>query len=62
MDLVLKHMRARDPFEAKHPFYAVIETAGSNKEHDREVCVTFYLTMLILILILTLFYIDFSLI
>lgn len=38
MDLVLKHMKARDPFEANHSFYALIETSGSSKEHDRQVC------------------------
>jgi len=36
MDLVLKHIPARDPLEKKHPFYVLIETSGSNKTHDRE--------------------------
>ena len=39
MELVLKHSQLRDPFDGKHPFYALIETSGSNKEHDREVCI-----------------------
>jgi len=36
MTLVQGHasQQVRDPFEAKHPFYVLIETGGSNKEHD----------------------------
>lgn len=42
MDLVLKHIPgARDPLEAKHPFYMLIETSGSNAEHDSEKLNTF---------------------
>ncbi len=38
MSLVLKHVdRIRDPLSAKYPFYALVETSGSNKDHDREV-------------------------
>lgn len=37
-DVVQKHATAgvRDPFEARHPFYVLIETSGSNKDHDDE--------------------------
>jgi len=35
MDLVLTHkIGARDPFVEKHPYYVLIETSGSNAEHD----------------------------
>lgn len=39
-DLVQKHATqgVRDPFETRHPFYVLIETSGSKKEHDDEVC------------------------
>lgn len=31
----------RDPFHGSHPFYVVLETSGSNEEHDGQVrCVT----------------------
>ncbi|WFD20886.1 (R)-2-hydroxyglutarate--pyruvate transhydrogenase [Malassezia caprae] len=35
-DVVLSHssMNLRDPFESRHPMYVLIETSGSNKEHD----------------------------
>ena len=35
-DVVQNHATAgvRDPFEARHPFYVLIETSGSNKDHD----------------------------
>lgn len=37
-DLVQGHATAgvKDPFEARHPFYVLIETSGSNKDHDDE--------------------------
>ncbi|SPO21558.1 probable DLD2 - D-lactate dehydrogenase [Ustilago trichophora] len=37
-DVVQKHATShvRDPFEARHPFYVLIETSGSNKDHDDE--------------------------
>ncbi|KAJ3338785.1 hypothetical protein HDU91_001125, partial [Kappamyces sp. JEL0680] len=35
LDLTLKHIaNARDPFETQTPFYVLVETQGSNKEHD----------------------------
>lgn len=35
LDLTLKHLpNARDPFTSITPFYVLIETQGSNKEHD----------------------------
>jgi hypothetical protein len=34
---VVKHHGIKDPFQDKHPFYVLIETSGSNKEHDDEV-------------------------
>lgn len=34
MDLVTKHLGLREPFESQTPFYCLIETHGSNKEHD----------------------------
>ncbi|PWN26471.1 putative DLD2-D-lactate dehydrogenase [Jaminaea rosea] len=30
------HHGIKNPFEAKHPFYVLIETSGSNKDHDDE--------------------------
>lgn len=36
MKLVTGH-GAKDPFQDKHPFYVLIETSGSRKEHDDEV-------------------------
>jgi FAD/FMN-containing dehydrogenase len=33
---VVKHHGIKDPFQDKHPFYVLIETSGSNKEHDDE--------------------------
>ncbi|KAF9161189.1 hypothetical protein BGX21_002402 [Mortierella sp. AD011] len=38
IDLVKKHLVAgkNDPLESPHPFYILIETSGSNKEHDDE--------------------------
>ncbi|PWN45723.1 hypothetical protein IE81DRAFT_336189 [Ceraceosorus guamensis] len=38
MSLVKGHATAgvKDPFEAAHPFYVLIETGGSNKDHDDE--------------------------
>ncbi|KAN0061071.1 D-lactate ferricytochrome c oxidoreductase [Thecaphora frezii] len=37
-EVVQSHATAgiRDPFEARHPFYVLIETSGSNKDHDDE--------------------------
>ncbi|PWN19116.1 putative DLD2-D-lactate dehydrogenase [Microstroma glucosiphilum] len=37
-ELVQGHATAgvKDPFEARHPFYVLIETSGSNKDHDDE--------------------------
>lgn len=42
MDLVLKHTGQKRPF-AEEPaggraFYVLVETSGSNKDHDDEVC------------------------
>ncbi|KAI8911757.1 hypothetical protein EDD86DRAFT_203201 [Gorgonomyces haynaldii] len=34
MDLVEKHLEKPSPFGEKSPFYVLIETSGSNKEHD----------------------------
>lgn len=34
-NLVVSH-GIKDPFEARHPFYVLIETSGSNKDHDDE--------------------------
>ncbi|CAO1633166.1 unnamed protein product [Sympodiomycopsis kandeliae] len=28
--------KVKDPFESRHPFYVLIETSGSNKDHDDE--------------------------
>ncbi|KAG0369811.1 hypothetical protein BC939DRAFT_445903 [Gamsiella multidivaricata] len=38
IDLVKKHLVAgkNDPLESPHPFYVLIETSGSNKDHDDE--------------------------
>jgi (R)-2-hydroxyglutarate---pyruvate transhydrogenase len=36
LELVLKHTPSKDPFDASHPFYILIETSGSNQEHDTE--------------------------
>ncbi|KAJ3280090.1 hypothetical protein HK104_000909 [Borealophlyctis nickersoniae] len=36
-NLVKRHVQgARDPFDAQTPFYVLIETSGSNKDHDDE--------------------------
>lgn len=38
MDMVLKHLEGtRDPFNSSHPFYILIETSGSNENHDKQV-------------------------
>lgn len=40
MELVLKHhskLGAKDPLSSTQPFYVLIETSGSNMEHDKEV-------------------------
>jgi FAD/FMN-containing dehydrogenase len=36
-DLVERVTSKKPPLEGKHPFYCLIETSGSNKEHDDEV-------------------------
>lgn len=36
-DVVQKHTQTKDPFDQRYPFYVLIETQGSNKEHDDEV-------------------------
>ncbi|KAG0201365.1 hypothetical protein BGX28_005790 [Mortierella sp. GBA30] len=38
IDLVKQHLVAgnNDPLESPHPFYVLIETSGSNKDHDDE--------------------------
>ncbi len=38
IDLVKQHLVAgnNDPLESSHPFYVLIETSGSNKDHDDE--------------------------
>jgi FAD/FMN-containing dehydrogenase len=44
MDLVLKHhsqLGAKDPLDSKQPFYVLIETSGSNMEHDKEKLISF---------------------
>ena len=36
-NLVLRHVQgAREPFDTQTPFYVLIETSGSNKDHDDE--------------------------
>ncbi len=38
MELVLKHIpNTRDPLQTSHPLYVLIETAGSDREHDTAV-------------------------
>lgn len=43
LEMVLEHTGAQSPFEsqpeegAEKPFYVLIETSGSNKDHDDEV-------------------------
>jgi FAD/FMN-containing dehydrogenase len=34
LDLAIKNLESRDPFDSKSPFYVLIETHGSSKEHD----------------------------
>ncbi|PRP81410.1 hypothetical protein PROFUN_11031 [Planoprotostelium fungivorum] len=43
IELVVKHSKtgARDPFGDAYPFYVLIETSGSSKEHDEEKLNTF---------------------
>ena len=36
MKLVKAHLDVRDPLSEQTPFYVLIETAGSNKDHDEE--------------------------
>jgi D-lactate dehydrogenase (cytochrome) len=36
MTLVKSHLDVRDPLDTESPFYVLIETAGSNKDHDEE--------------------------
>ncbi|KAG0343673.1 hypothetical protein BG004_005101 [Podila humilis] len=38
IELVKQHLAAgaNDPLESEHPFYVLIETSGSNKDHDDE--------------------------
>eukprot|EP00051_Salpingoeca_urceolata_P017090 m.230242 g.230242 ORF g.230242 m.230242 type:complete len:606 (-) comp18858_c1_seq2:3244-5061(-) len=36
MDVVRNNLDLRNPLEADHPFYVLIETHGSNEEHDQE--------------------------
>lgn len=36
MDLVLKYTPSRDPFTGLNKFYVLIETSGSNQDHDDE--------------------------
>eukprot|EP00873_Tetraselmis_striata_P040079 jgi/Tetstr1/460343/TSEL_005643.t1 len=37
MEVVTAHVPGtRSPLAATHPFYAIVETSGSNKDHDRE--------------------------
>jgi hypothetical protein len=41
--MVLKHIdNARDPFTETFPFYVLVETSGSNKEHDEDVSSSMY--------------------
>lgn len=37
LDLTIKHLNCRDPLTSNLPFYVLIETSGSNKDHDEEV-------------------------
>eukprot|EP00127_Corallochytrium_limacisporum_P001355 Clim_evm11s53 gene=Clim_evmTU11s53 len=41
MDLVEKYLEKKNPFDSKYPFYCVVETQGSNAEHDMEKIATF---------------------
>ncbi|KAF9154843.1 hypothetical protein DFQ26_009938 [Actinomortierella ambigua] len=43
LELVKEHLVAgkKDPLESMHPFYVLIETSGSNKDHDDEKLNTF---------------------
>jgi len=36
LDITIKHMGVRDPLSTPQNFYALIETGGSNKDHDDE--------------------------
>ncbi|KAI9505774.1 D-lactate ferricytochrome c oxidoreductase [Coemansia sp. RSA 1358] len=36
MSAVLKHQDLRNPLSSEYPFYVLIETSGSNKDHDDE--------------------------
>ena len=38
--LLVKAAGKKLPLEGEHPFYCLIETSGSNSDHDNEVCVT----------------------
>ncbi len=38
-DLVHRVTDKKRPLEGDHPFYCLVETSGSSKEHDDEVCV-----------------------
>lgn len=42
-DLVHRVTQKKRPLEGQHPFYCLVETSGSSKEHDDEVCQISYL-------------------
>lgn len=37
-----KHATPKDVMEKEYPFYVLIETSGSNKDHDDEVMLYIY--------------------
>lgn len=39
-DMVHSVTGKKRPLEGEHPFYCLVETSGSSKEHDDEVCIT----------------------
>ena len=38
-DLVGQYLGHRNPLEGSSPFYVLVETTGSNEQHDTEVCI-----------------------
>lgn len=34
LDLTQRHLHVREPFSERYPFYVLIETSGSHKDHD----------------------------
>ncbi len=41
LNLTMKYLGTRDPLASSHPFYVLIETSGSNKDHDDEKLMNF---------------------